>query len=428
MALIRIWLSVAIFISVAFCCVSTVRSAEALPANKVAAACNDFGFRLLRALDAGTDSNVIISPLGVSLVLTIAYNGASDATKTAMARTLALSSLSDNDINAGYNHLLAAARSGDPAVRVAIANALWARQGLAIRPDFIKRSRNSYGAEVKTLNFKGDPAGAAKTINTWTSRNTYGKIPEIVNDLSPRTVLMLTDAVYFKGKWTAPFDKKKTAPRRFFLGSQGSVTVPMMIQRGDYPYLETAAFQAIRLDYGDGRFAMYVFIPRKRTGVSYAAALSKFTKSLDEPNWSKWTGLMRKRPGAIIMPKFELRYGRNLRKALESIGLRIIFGPEANFSGIPVKPTPIMVSFFEHKTHIRVDEEGATAAAASAMGMLGSALQGRMTHPFSMIVDHPFFCAIAERKTGALMFIGVITDPSRENVRRAVKMVTAPRR
>ncbi len=31
--------------------------------------------------------------------------------------------------------------------------------------------------------------------------------------------------------------------------------------------------------------------------------------------------------------------------------------------------------------------------------------------PFRMIVDRPFLCAIRDGETGALLFLGVITDP-----------------
>ena len=67
---------------------------------------------------------------------------------------------------------------------------------------------------------------------------------------------MITDAVYFKGRWASPFDKKATQARTFHLQGGGSVTTPMILQSGEYPYFENDGFQAIRLPYGNGRIAM----------------------------------------------------------------------------------------------------------------------------------------------------------------------------
>jgi serine protease inhibitor len=35
----------------------------------------------------------------------------------------------------------------------------------------------------------------------------------------------------------------------------------------------------------------------------------------------------------------------------------------------------------------------------------------RATPPFELIVDHPFFCAIVEQHSGAMLFAGVVTNP-----------------
>jgi serpin B len=218
-------------------------------------------------------------------------------------------------------------------------------------------------------------------------------------------VLVLTDAIYFKGKWTAPFDKKKTNPRLFYFQGGGSIRTPMMTQTGEYPYFETDTFQAIQLTYGNGRFLMYVFLPRKRAGSSYAGELSTFLRSLDEKHWTEWNHkFVYFSKGKIILPKFELKYGKRLNDALKSLGMGAAFDPsEADFSQIPVTPTQIWIDFVEHKTYVKVDEEGTEAAAVTGVGVVESALSEPKPLPFEMIVDNPFFCAIADRKTGALL-------------------------
>ena len=172
-----------------------------------------------------------------------------------------------------------------------IANALWAQSGFQINPQFLKQSEEFYDAAVDNLDFQSDPRKAADTINAWVNRKTHGKIPTIVQRPDRNTRLILTDAVYFKGRWTSPFDKKATKPGKFHLQDGGSVDVPMMAQSGKYPYFETDAFQAIRLPYGNERFAMYVFLPRMTAG------LPGLMRSLDHVTLERMDRQVARAPG-----------------------------------------------------------------------------------------------------------------------------------
>ena len=358
-------------------------------------------------MKSGGGENVIISPLSVSLALAMAYNGAASDTKTAMAKTLAVPSGSDLDFNRANHDLLRVIEKADPSVRMEIANALWARSEFTINPEFLKLSRDSYDAPVESLDFEKAPQKAADTINAWVNKNTHGKIPKIIRRGDPATRLMITDAVYFKGRWTIPFDKKATETRAFHLQGGGSVKAPMMVQNGDYPYFESDGFQAIRLSYGNKRFAMYVFLPRDKAG------LSGFLESLDQPHWTEWTSKLFNRKGRIILPKLESSWGKSLNDALKTMGMATAFDPDqADFSRIHPVPPRLFINDVEHKTYVKVDEEGTEAAAVTSVGIAASAVRVSPP-PFEMIVDRPFFCAIVERRSGALLFAGVVTDPTR---------------
>lgn len=384
-----------------------VNAAEEAPTAAVAVAGNDFGFRLLRTLNAnGTATNVIVSPLSVSQALTMTYNGARGSTKTAMARTLGIGAIDVSPLNASNRQLLEALRKADPNARLEIANALWLREGLAINPEFVALNKNYYGADVRSLDFAGDPLRATEIINAWVSRNTQGKIPSIVDGLEPDTALVLTDAVYFKSGWSEVFDPQESKPRAFFGPDGKSASTPMMEQDGFYSYLENNDFQGIRLPYGNGQLAMYVFLPRAKNG------LGNLLKSLNESHWTEWTKKFASSSGTIVLPKFELRYGEKLNAALKAMGMSAAFNAvKADFSGIT--PSQVYISDVEHKTYVKVDEKGTEAAASTAVvARFMSAIVGN-GKPFSMIVDHPFVFAIAERGTGAILFVGTVVDPNR---------------
>jgi len=389
--------------------------ASSVPTEKVVAAGNDFGFRLLHSLiAAGDEDNVIVSPLSVSIALAMVFNGAGGSTREAMARTLGITSLDEEQINGANHQLLDTLRKADPAVQLQIANALWVKTGFALNTSFVEQTRDYYDATAQSLDFFGDPESAVKTINAWVDHNTQGKIPTIIDKLSRQTRLVLTDAVYFKGRWSHPFDKKATQTRSFHLRSGASVMTPMMVQGGKYPYLETPDFQAIRLTYGSGRFDMYIFLPRESRGEStHASAMSRFVKSLDETHWNDWISRMSGgNEGTIFLPKFELRYARGLKDALTSMGMGVAFDPaRADLSRIPAQPIRLWIDFVQHKTYLKVDEEGTEAAAVTAVGVVASVVVAK-PKPFEMIVDHPFFCAITERDSRAMLFAGIITNPA----------------
>jgi serine protease inhibitor len=370
----------------------------------VPSAINDFGLRLLLTLTDGTGPNTIVSPLSIALALGMTYNGASGSTKSAMAETLGIAAISDEEFNRNNQSLLDRIQKADRAVEIEIANAVWAQSGFPIEGDFLRLCREFFGATPESLNFSENPQGAASHINDWVRRSTRGKIGEIVKDLSRSTVLVLTDAVYFKGQWTVPFDQKETRTRSFHLSGDRSVNVQMMAQRGEFRYLETDSFQAIRLPYASGQFAMYVFLPRTSSG------LPDFLHSLNERNWNQWSSSLVIRKGRILLPRFESTYGRKLNHALTEMGMGVAFGPDADFSRISPPPRQLRISDVEHKTYVKVDEQGTEAAAATSVGIVAKLV--RPTQLFEMLVDHPFFCTIVDEHSRAMLFAGVVTNPA----------------
>jgi serine protease inhibitor len=388
---------------------ANVPAADPAVTSRVSSATDDFGFRLLNALAKGTKENTIISPLGVATAFAMTYNGAAGATKTEMAKTLALGSLSDDDLNRANHYLMHTLAEADPAVQTEIANALWVQKDFPINPDFRTVCESFYDASAASLDFIHDPIGAAAKINSWVDKNTRHRIPILVANIKPDTRLMLTDAVYFKGIWSSKFKKEQTRQRPFHLMSGDSRQTALMDQSGDFSYLESRNFQAIRLPYGNKRYAMYVFLPRKTAG------LPEFLRSLDETHWAQWTSQFAQRSGEIALPKFETTYSKQLNDTLQEMGMRLAFDRSAaDFSRVPLNPIPgtvLYINEVEHKTWVKVDEEGTEAAAATSI-VFGMAAVGGLSMRFVMIVDHPFFFAITEQQSGALLFAGVVMDPT----------------
>ncbi|WP_088891660.1 serpin family protein [Leptolyngbya ohadii] len=357
-----------------------------------------FGFKLFsQLLQENRGENVVISPSSVAIALSMTYNGANAATQEAMQQTLELQGMSLAEINQANQALLTTWASSDPAVQMTVANSLWARTGLPFEPDFLKRNQEFYRAEVTELDFS-DRASIDR-INSWVNQQTQGKIDRIVDQISPNDILFLVNAIYFKGKWTNPFNASETVDRPFRQADGTTTNQPLMTKRGQFRYLETDQFQAVRLPYGEGRWQMAIFLPKPES------SLDRFTASLNQTNWETWINQFASRPGTVQIPRFKVEYGTSLVESLKAIGMETAFNSQnANFSGIT--PLPAYISDVQHKTLLEVNEEGTEAAAATSVAV---AVRAAMPMPpFQMTVDRPFFCAIWDEETGTILFMGAI--------------------
>jgi serine protease inhibitor len=363
-----------------------------------------FAFKLFAALARQEQGrNVFISPTSVALALLMAYNGARGETQRAMAAALELGGMSLDEINRACADLMQALEQLDPQVRLAIANSLWGRKGISFQPDFVERNEQFYRAEIAELDF-ADPRAPA-TINDWVRRNTNGRIERIVDQIDGATVLFLIDAIYFKGDWARRFDKRLTDDGAFTLLDGRRKQHPLMRQSGMYSYYEGGGFQAISLPYGAGRLCMDIFLSASDSN------LEAFQRQLNPKSWDSWLPQFRQSEGMVALPRFKLEYEATLNDALASIGMAVAFDPRrADFSGMCQSPIPrLSIDQVKHKTFVEVNEEGTEAAAVTSVGIRLTSFVPK--HTFTMIVDRPFFFAIRDTHTGAILFMGSIVDP-----------------
>ena len=362
--------------------------------SSVASANTRFGFKLLRDLrERDTGGNIFISPLSISIALTMTYNGAVGETERAMAEVLEIDALDLSMINNSNRALRDSLENPDPKVEISIANSIWSRQGVDFNNDFLERNRMFFGAEIASLDFSSPQATA--TINEWVNENTNGKIEKIVERINPQTLLFLINATYFKGSWQDEFDESMTRPGTFHLPNGSEKRVQMMRREGVYPYFRGETFEATSLPYGDGRVGMYIFLPNRNSN------LNKFLRNLTSENWEGWISQLQDRRQTMMLPRFKLEYEVRLNDTLEALGMGIAFGGGADFSGMGPN---LFISEVRHKTFVEVNEEGTEAAAVTAV-------VGVKSVPSIFRVDRPFFFAIYDAETETILFMGTVTEP-----------------
>ena len=375
--------------------------------EKLAAANNGFAFDLLKQIaKEQPDKNIFISPYSVSTALQMAGNGAAGQTKMEMEQVLDTSGISTAALNEAGKVAAGLLDSKDTNLVLTTANALWYRQGAAVKPGFIEANQKFFQSTVKPLDF-GDSRAAEAEINQWASDQTHGRINGIADGMiTPYTDLILANAIYFKGKWEDPFDMKLTKERPFHPAAGAEKNLPMMEMSKTFTYRKGSGYQAVRLPYMGGDLAMYVFLPDP--GSSPA-------KLLQIMNGDKWRRVtmpgFSEHDGFVALPKFKMENTLELNHPLEALGMKTAFDDKkADFSGMFSDRHHI--SEVRQKAFVEVSEEGTEAAAVTAIAVQSEGMIMNPSKPFEMIVDRPFLFAIVDARSEMILFMGVIFDPA----------------
>jgi serine protease inhibitor len=366
-----------------------------------------FAVRLLKELRSSqSGGNIFISPLSVSVALTMAYDGAGTTTKDAMAQTLGIEGMSDDEIKAGYLNLLESLLKADSSVALNIGDSVWIKDSLApsVKTTFTDDLSKYYLSEVYTSPFDGSTVA---DVNSWISKATNGKIAKMVDKIDSGTVMFLINAIYFKGDWVDKFDESQTRKADFTTADGSTVQVDMMVREGSYAYYGDEKVKMARIPYGRDKIAMYVFLPAE------GSSLEEFTSGLTGESLDAYLSRLFVNKLNLQMPKLKLEYGKvDLKDALTNMGMGIAFDQgAADFSGIAdVAPDRLYIQFVDHKAVVEVNEQGTEAAAATNVGI------GVTSAPVttSFVVDRPYMFVIRDDRSGSILFSGLISDPTQQ--------------
>jgi len=361
---------------------------------------NTFTFNLFRQIPSAPGKNVMVSPLSISLALSMALNGADGATKSDMINALGLTDLSVNEINQVYSDLVTALKKADTDVVLNVANSIWIKKGFSVLDTFVTTNQKYYDATVSTLDFN---QATLNTINSWVNQKTNSKIPKILDEISSDEIMFLINAIYFNGKWQIQFEKSQTQNGSFTPETGATVTVPLMKIKDKFGYSEQAGYEALKLPYGRGKFGMVILLPD--VGKTPDQVIAQMTSS----DWAALnTSLIANNKVDVWLPRFKFTWESDLKDILTSLGMGIAFSStDADFSKIN-STSQLYITKVKHKTFVEVDEEGTTAAAATSVG-IGFTSVGPGGPEFHAI--RPFLFFITEEDTGAILFAGKVENP-----------------
>jgi serpin B len=365
---------------------------------------NQFAFDLYGQL-RNKDGNLFFSPKSISMALAMTYAGARGETADEMAMTLHFT-LPPDKLHPAYAALIREL-NGDGKKRgykLSIANALWGQKGEGFKDDFVKLTHD-YGAGLREVDFAHAPEAVRQEINTWVEKQTQDRIKVL---LQPGTVdamtrLVLTNAIYFKGDWNRQFKKDLTREQEFDGGTGTKIKTPLMQQRARFKYFDAGNLQVLEMPYAGKDLSMVVLLPRKLDG------LAELEKSLSADRLAGWLAKAREEEVEVTLPKFKTTSKFDLNDQLSALGMKQAFiAGQANFSGMNGKED-LYLRFVVHKAYVDVNEEGTEAAAATGGGVGALALP---KYPVFR-ADHPFVFLIRDTRTGGILFLGRLVNPTK---------------
>jgi serpin B len=364
-----------------------------------------FGFDLYQELK-GEKGNLFFSPYSISTALAMTYAGARGQTKKEMAEVLHFS-LEQEPLHSSFSKLQSElnAIQDKGHVKVSIANSLWAQEGYHFLDTFFNLNKKYYGAGLNFVDFARETEATRKTINIWVEDKTQQKIKELIKQgmIDSLTTLVLCNAIYFKGDWLSQFDKTRTMDADFYISPDNAIKVPMMSQKSKFKFGDFGNFNAIELPYEGNDLSMIVLLPKEIDG------LAELERNLTNDNVGNWIDKLSnsyKSEILVSLPKFKTTSEFELAAALAEMGMPHAFAG-ADFSGMTGKKD-LFISKVIHKAFVDVNEEGTEAAAATAVVM-----ERGVSRTLLFRADHPFVFLIRENKTGSILFIGRIVDPTK---------------
>jgi serpin B len=371
----------------------------------VVAGNNKFALELYAKLQS-QQGNLFLSPYSISTALAMAYAGARDQTEKQIAEALCFSTMRSEYLHEEFGRLIrklnAAGEKGG--YELVVANAIWGQKGYNFLPEYLSLVKTEYDGNLQQVDFAKQLEEARKTINAWVEKKTKDKIKELLKPgmLDKTTRLVLTNAIYFKGKWANQFAPILTKDSPFILLGGQKVNVPMMNQTEKFGYKEDANIQVLEMPYVNNDLSMVVLLPKKLDGIN------GLEKDLNNDNLAGWTDDLHKRKVQVLFPRFKMASEFELVNVLSSMGMPIAFSDKADFSGMNGNHE-LSISAVVHKAYVDVNEEGTEAAAATGVGVIATSIEAP---PPVFKADHPFIFLIHDNKSGSILFLGRVANPA----------------
>ncbi|XP_036281704.1 serpin A12 [Pipistrellus kuhlii] len=358
-----------------------------------------FGFNLYKKLAANSPGkNIFFSPVSISTAFAMLCLGAQNTTLAEIKQGLNFQKMPEKDLHGGFHYLIQKLNQKAEGLQLTLENTLFLDQRLRPEKRFMADAKDLYNADSVPTNFQNTEY-AQKQINDYVSKQTQGKINNLVKNIDAGTVMLLVNCIFFRARWLHEFDPKATKEGDFFLEENRPVKVPMMFHGGMYAvgYDEQLGCTVLEMPYFNNITATFV-LPDK-------GAMRRAEEALTLDTFDRWKKLVTRRVVDVFLPRFSITGTYDLKKTLSHLGITKVFQEYGDLTRI-VPNRSLKVGEATHKAKLRIDEKGSEGAAGTGMQTLP------MERPMTFKLDRAFLLMIAENLTPTMLFMGKIANPA----------------
>uniref|UniRef100_A0A0E9Y268 Serine protease inhibitor n=1 Tax=Amblyomma americanum TaxID=6943 RepID=A0A0E9Y268_AMBAM len=345
--------------------------------------------------------NLVFSPFSIAAALSMTLAGARQQTAQEIAIVM---HTKDDMIHAQFSEFLTKVSTHAPSVTLEIANRMYTENTFKILDEYLVTLMKFYNSTVVPVSFKTEAEAARLAINAWVAEATKTKIKDLLpsGSLNSQTVLVLINAIYFKGLWNEQFNPRATSLQKFYMSKETTKDVHMMYKQSHFKINTECSdlnANAIEIPYKGGKTSMVILLPYEVDGLPKLEAALTPSKLLD---------VLKGLDSTIVdlsLPRFKIELSIDLKRTVDAMGVKDLFTDKADLSGIDGKKD-LFISAAFHKAFVEVNEEGTEAAAAT--GMVAMARCAIIGIPFA--VDHPFMFFIRSHDPDVILFAGSVRD------------------
>ncbi|XP_032007988.1 serpin B3 isoform X2 [Hylobates moloch] len=389
--------------------------------NSLREANTKFMFDLFQQFRKSPKNNIFYSPISITSALGMVLLGAKDNTAKQIEKVLHFDHVTENttekaatyhvnrsgNVHHQFQKLLTELNKSTDAYELKIANKLFGEKTYQFLQEYLDAIKKFYQTSVESVDFAHAPEESRKKINSWVESQTNEKIKNLIPDgiIDNITILVLVNAIYFKGQWENEFTKENTKEEKFWPNKNTYKSVQMMGQYNSFNFasLEDVQAKVLEIPYKGKDLSMIVLLPNEING------LQKLEEKLTAEKLMEWTSSQNMREARVDLhlPRFKVEESYDLKDTLRTMGMVDIFNRDADLSGM-TGSRGLVVSKVLHKAFVEVTEEGVEATTATAV-------VGGVTSPPStneeFHCNHPFLFFIRQNKTNSILFFGRFSSP-----------------
>lgn len=344
-------------------------------------------------LNSHKDKNIVTSTLSIYIAMAMLAEGLSN---NSLVEVKKLFNFGDDILsNDGLQVLQKIVNRSD--IDISLANAIFTSTNFPVEKDYVSLLAKKYNAACQSVDF-GQKSELEK-VNEWVRKSTNGLIKDVITDPDPLIVLMLANAIYFKGKWNKAFKTTSTTQLPFLLANNKEISVDTMQTKDKFRGRITEQYKMLELEYKEGNAAMVIVMPHE-VGSQLNLPMQDIYSVLDEPLQSS----------RVCLPKFEISFEQELKDHLNRLGLKSLFIPSSTDFVNITKTEQVYVSSILQKAYIKVDEQGTEAAAVTTVTVRTKCKV--IDRPLT--IDKPFYYYIVDKNLKVTLFNGYIANPSQK--------------